>query len=62
MAELRERAIALADRGREIQNAPFMQRPALAAEFAEDVSAFLVDVAERLDALTPYADEIEGAG
>ena len=60
MTDLRARALFLADRAKDIQEAPFMQRPALAAELGIDLSELLVGIATRLEAMAPYADEGEG--
>lgn len=59
MTDLRDRAIILADRAKDIQDAPFMQRPALALDLGGDLADLLVEIATRIDAMTPYADEGE---
>lgn len=61
-ATLTERAKGLRDRAADAQNAPFYDRAKLANDLINDLADFLQEVAERVDALTPYADEIESFG
>ena len=55
---LTERARDLVKRAEAVKKAPVLSRPAEALALAEDMGALLVKMAERLDALTPYADEV----
>lgn len=54
---LTERARRLVARAEDVKAAKVFDRPALAVKLAEDTGALLVDVCERLDAVTPFIDE-----
>lgn len=56
-ATLTERAKGLRDRAADAQNAPWHERAKLGADLLNDLADFLQEVAERVDALTPYIDE-----
>ena len=59
---LEHRAKLLEDRAREIRDMrnPF-EKAAAAALVFEDLAAFMRDLAQQVDALTPYLDETGGA-
>lgn len=59
---LRDEAKMLAARAHDVKAAPLFERAALASDLVEDVAAFLVRLSERVDAVTPYVDEIESYG
>lgn len=61
-AGLAARARALRERGAALKDAPILSRMGLAADLAEDVAAFLVDLAAAVEALTPYLDETAEGG
>jgi len=56
-ATLTERAKGLKDAAADAQNAPWHERAKLASDLLNDLADFLEEVAERVDALTPYIDE-----
>lgn len=54
---LKHRAAVLKARADALKDAGMMQRMNEAPALVEDVAAFMVDLADRVDALTPYIDE-----
>jgi hypothetical protein len=67
MGNLTEQAQLLRESGIDIQEANYLDRIKLASDYAMDVSAFLIIMADALDALTvrvdrltAYADEDDG--
>ncbi|WGT50160.1 hypothetical protein [Thioclava nitratireducens] len=57
MKALKPRAEALRDRAEAVKAAPILTRMAEGARLADDLAAFVVDLAERIDAVTPFLDE-----
>lgn len=57
MANLKERAQELQERARKLRKAGAMAQMSQGPALVEDTGDFLVEMAERLDALTPYQDE-----
>lgn len=56
-------ALELAERGRAVKSAPILSKLSQSLALADDVAALLVEIAARVDNLTPYIDEArEGAG
>jgi len=67
MGTLKQQALLLRASGIDIQKANYLDRINLASDYALDVSAFLIVMADALDALTvrvdrltAYADEDDG--
>jgi len=67
MGTLKQQALLLRASGIDIQKANYFDRIKLASDYALDVSAFLIVMADALDALTvrvdrltAYADEDDG--
>lgn len=54
---LTTRAKMLRDKGAKLKDAPILTKMNSAAEFGGEVADFIVELAERVDALTPFEDE-----
>lgn len=50
-------AMELAERGAAVKSAPILSKFTQSMALADDVAALLVEIAARLDNLTPYIDE-----
>ncbi|MCE8508338.1 hypothetical protein KBY28_07725 [Ruegeria pomeroyi] len=58
MNELTSRAAALKERAASLKSpAALVLKPALALEMVEELSELMIDMAKRIDALTPYLDD-----
>jgi hypothetical protein len=55
--ELKQRAEDLHRRAKELRSAGALAQMTKGPDLVEDTGAFLVELATRLDALTPYQDE-----
>lgn len=55
---LKDRAQLLLARSRNLREYPMLQRAEQALLLAEDTAALLADIADKLDALTPFQDEV----
>lgn len=57
MHTFKSRAENLQERAAQIAAMPMLMRPQAATDLVGDLSGFLVDLSDRVDALTPFADE-----
>ncbi|PJE25773.1 hypothetical protein SAMN06297129_2437 [Pseudooceanicola antarcticus] len=58
---LAQQARALAKSAQEVKSAPFLVRAEMASALVDRMAEFLVEMAERVDRITPYLDEREGS-
>lgn len=54
---LAARAKTLRAKAADLKSAPLWDRPAMAGDMVDEVAALVVDIALRVEALTPYQDE-----
>lgn len=57
MQTLKPRALDLLERAEAVKSAPILTRMSEGAKLADDLAAFVVELAERIDAVTPFLDE-----
>lgn len=57
MQTFKSRAENLQERAAQIAKMPVFERPKAATDLVGDLSGFLVALSDRVDALTPFADE-----
>tara|TARA_R110002073_G_scaffold46499_3_gene126861 strand:+ start:246 stop:458 length:213 start_codon:yes stop_codon:yes gene_type:complete len=53
-----ERAAAIRDKAADVEAAPVFTKMKLAQDIAMEAALLVADMAERLDATTPYIDEV----